>query len=274
MTADAKTEPETPSQIDSQPVLGPATEPEAQTTSITKAGLAVKAVPITRRGRRQKREKKHSTHGSWKLVYADFVTVLMAFFIVCWVILFDNVSKREKIDLSCIKPLSEALQKQIDGEATSKTDKVPLQIDFSVEGLRLTLLDGKEPTFQSGGSKLSEFAKQQFKMIATHVNTCLTHKLKIEGYTDAATYAGGATAYGNWELSAERANSARRELLSQNVDIKRIAQVIGYGDSVPSLPDDPTNALNRRISITVLPPKEKFVPISIDQNPAKTEVKP
>ena len=94
-------------------MLGPATEPEAQTTSITKAGLAVKAAPITRRGRRQKREKKHSTHGSWKLVYADFVTVLMAFFIVCWVILFDNVSKREKIDLSCIKPLSEALQKQI-----------------------------------------------------------------------------------------------------------------------------------------------------------------
>ena len=61
------------------------------------------------------------------------------------------------------------------------------------------------------------------------------------------------TGYGNWELSAERANAARRELLSKEVKPERISQVIGYGDSRPSLPNDPTNALNRRISITVLP---------------------
>ena len=82
---------------------------------------------------------------------------------------------------------------------------------------------------------------------------CPGSPLRIEGYTDATPYAGGALGYGNWELSAERANAARRELLSKEVDIKRIAQVLGYGDSVPSLPNDPTNPLNRRISITVLP---------------------
>lgn len=108
--------------------------------------------------------------------------------------------------------------------------------------------------FQTGGAVLSEFAKEQFSKIASVVDMCPTHKLKIEGYTDATPYAGGVMGYGNWELSAERANAARRELLSQKVASDRIAQVIGYGDSVPSMPEDPTNPLNRRISITVLPP--------------------
>jgi len=101
---------------------------------------------------------------------------------------------------------------------------------------------------------LSDFAKKQFQKIASVVDMCPTHKLKIEGYTDSTPYSGGATGYGNWELSGERANAARRELVAQNVSIDRIAQVIGYGDSVPTLPDDPTNAVNRRISITILPP--------------------
>ena len=93
-------------------------------------------------------------------------------------------------------------------------------------------------------------------MLATQLNTCPTHRVKIEGYTDAEPYQGGQSSYTNWELSIERANSARRELITHNVDIKRVGQVIGYGDSVPAMPDDPNNALNRRISITVIPPKE------------------
>ena len=93
-------------------------------------------------------------------------------------------------------------------------------------------------------------------MLATHINTCPTHQIRIEGYTDAEPYQGGQSSYTNWELSIERANAARRELIIQNVDIKRVGQVIGYGESVPALPDDPKNALNRRISITVIPPKE------------------
>ena len=212
---------------------------------------------VVRRGRPPKRGKRHVSHGNWKLVYADFVTVLMAFFIVVWIILFDLISQREKLDLSCIKPLAEALEKQISEDKALKAGKMPLQVDFSAEGLRVTLLVTQETMFQRGGTTLSDFAKQQFAKVASVVELCPTHKLKIEGYTDSTPYAGGALGYGNWELSAERANSARRELVAQKVGIDRIAQVIGYGDSVPTLPDDPTNALNRRISITVLPPKIK-----------------
>jgi chemotaxis protein MotB len=212
---------------------------------------------VSRRGRAPKREKRHVSHGNWKLVYADFVTVLMAFFIVVWIMLFDLVSERDKIDVSCLKPLAEGLQKQINEDRNLQSGRAPLQVEYSLEGLRVTLLDTQEAMFQRGGSTLSEFAKRQFAKIASVVDMCPSHKLKIEGYTDATPYAGGVTGYGNWELSAERANAARRELLAQKVGVDRIAQVIGYGDSVPTLPDDPTNALNRRISITVLPPKVK-----------------
>lgn len=207
------------------------------------------------RSRSPKKASRPASHGTWKLVYADFVTVLMAFFIVVWIILFDLVSEREKLDVTCLKPLATALKQQIDDDRSLDAKKVPLRIDYSVEGLQLTLLDNNEPMFQKGGAVLSDFARKQFSKISSVVELCPTHKIKIEGYTDATPYAGGVTGYGNWELSTERANAARRELLAQKVSADRIAQVIGYGDSMPSLPNDPTNPLNRRISITVIPPK-------------------
>lgn len=209
----------------------------------------------TRRNPFRKKHKKEAQHGSWKLVYADFVTVLMAFFIVVWVMLFDNISKRERIDTSCIEPVAKELKELIAGDAGLQSAKPPFDIDYSTEGLRITLKDAGEPLFQRGGTTLSDFAKKQFQKIAAVANKCPTHKLKIEGYTDAEPYGGGIAGYGNWELSAERANSARRELVLEKVPIERISQVIGYGDSVPSMPQDPTNPLNRRISITIIPPK-------------------
>jgi flagellar motor protein MotB len=213
-----------------------------------------KIEPVVRKGRASKKARRSVSHGNWKLVYADFVTVLMAFFIVVWILLFDVVSEREKFDKTCLTPLNAALQKQINEDQVLQAGTNPLQIEYSEEGLKVTLLDTREPMFQRGGTSLSDFAKKQFQKIASVVDMCPTHKLKIEGYTDSTPYSGGATGYGNWELSGERANAARRELVAQNVSIDRIAQVIGYGDSVPTLPDDPTNAVNRRISITILPP--------------------
>jgi chemotaxis protein MotB len=222
-----------------------------------KPGPGTKTKSIISRRVFRKKTKKHTNHGSWKLVYADFVTVLMAFFIVVWVMLFDNISKRERIDTSCIEPVANELKALIQGDAGLQTGKMPFDIDYSSDGLRITLKDAGEPLFQRGGTTLSDFAKKQFQKIASVANKCPTHKLKIEGYTDAEPYAGGANGYSNWELSAERANSARRELIAEKVPVDRIAQVIGYGDSVPSMAQDPTNPLNRRISITIIPPKIK-----------------
>ena len=210
--------------------------------------------PTARKGPPAKKPRRTPSHGNWKLVYADFVTVLMAFFIVLWILLFYLVSERDKFDKTCLDILNAKLQKNISDDQMLQVGTNPLQIEYSQEGLRVTLLDTREPMFQRGGTTLSDFAKKQFQKIANVVDTCPTHKLKIEGYTDSMPYSGGAVGYGNWELSGERANAARRELVAQKVSIDRIAQVIGYGDSVPTLPDDPTNAINRRISITILPP--------------------
>lgn len=211
------------------------------------------AASVTRRSQVTKRRERHAGHGTWKLVYADFVTVLMAFFIVTWIITFDKLSRIPQRDMTCITNMAAALKKEIDADTALAKGKIPIQIELLPEGLRLTLLDNNQPMFQTGQAVLSAFAKNQFSKIAAAVNLCENNPLMIEGYTDATPYGGGALGYGNWELSAERANAARRELLSQQVKASRISQVIGYGDSRPSLPDDPTNALNRRISITVLP---------------------
>ena len=214
----------------------------------------------TRQRKSVRRIKRELSHGNWKLVYADFMTVLMAFFLVTWILLWDKVSNRPEIDMACIQRMAADLHRQIDADKGLRKGAVPILIDLQPDSLRLTLLDNNQPMFQTGGAVLSNFAKDQFGKIASAVNMCPGNPLRIEGYTDATPYAGGALGYGNWELSAERANAARRELLSNSVDIKRIAQVLGYGDSVPSLPQDPTNPLNRRISITVLPQPDAAVP--------------
>ena len=219
----------------------------------TKAGVE----EPTLRSRRQRKPKRELGHGNWKLVYADFVTVLMAFFLVCWILLYNLLSEIEPVDNACIKQMAEELNRQIENDNKLKRGAIPIQIDLEPLGLRLTLLDNSQPMFQTGGTTLSPFAKDQFSKIAIAVNMCPQNKLRIEGYTDATPYAAGATGYGNWELSTERANSARRELLSKDVATGRISQVIGYGDSRPSIPENPMSPLNRRISITVLPRETK-----------------
>lgn len=219
----------------------------------SKASVTTPPSPPTRRPHAVRRRERQESHGTWKLVYADFVTVLMAFFIVAWILTFDKLSKIPKRDMSCITSMAADLRKQIEADSSLARGKIPIEIELLPEGLRLTLLDNNQPMFQTGQAVLSGFAKEQFAKIATAVNLCEANPLMIEGYTDATPYSSGITGYGNWELSAERANAARRELLSKAVKPERISQVIGYGDSRPSLPDEPTNALNRRISITVLP---------------------
>jgi len=211
-----------------------------------------KIEPVVRRGRPPKRSRRSVSHGNWKLVYADFVTVLMAFFIVVWILLFDLVSEREKFDKTCLTPLNAALQKQINEDQVLQSGTNPLQIEYSQEGLRVTLLDTREPMFQRGGTTLSDFAKKQFQKIASVVDMCPTHKLKIEGYTDSMPYSGGATGYGNWELSSDRANAARRVLIAGGMEEVKLIRVLGLASAVLLDKDNPENPINRRISIVAL----------------------
>lgn len=205
--------------------------------------------------------------GRWKLVYADFVTVLMAFFIVMWILRIDYKSKTEVVKLSneleldrtCTNRVAEIVREKLRNDPTVDMDKPPIEVinDLMVDGVRFTLVDSQEPMFERGQATLSAFAEPHLKTIAEAISLCSSeHKLSIEGYTDAEPFRGSAGRT-NWELSADRANAARRKLVELSVDDRRISEVTGYGDSRPAYPDDPNSPLNRRVSITLLAPFAK-----------------
>lgn len=198
--------------------------------------------------------------GRWKLVYADFVTVLMAFFIVAWIFVFDKLSReRLEYDVSCTLPIGKQVEDKFLRDLGPDRAVWPIEVDYSglVQGTRFTLLDVVEPMFERGSARLSKYAAPHLDTIAESINKCPGLKISIEGYTDSSQYAGGDSAvYGNWELSVDRASTARRELLARGIDSSRIDYVRGFGDSRPALRDDPLNARNRRISITVLAPSQ------------------
>jgi len=196
--------------------------------------------------------------GRWKLVYADFVTVLMAFFIVAWIFVFDLLSKERRVyDRTCTESIGRQVEAEFTRDLGPDRSLWPIEIDYAegVGGTRFTLVDVVEPMFDRGSARLSTYASPHLDTIAASIGKCPELRIKIEGYTDSTQYAGGEfAAYGNWELSVDRASTARRELVARSISSSRIEEVTGYGDSKLALPNDPTNPRNRRISITVLAP--------------------
>jgi chemotaxis protein MotB len=126
-----------------------------------------------------------------------------------------------------------------------------LMVDRTPEGLRIQLVDQeKQPMFALGSAELLESAKKLLALVSQVVQR-LPNKLSMTGHTDAIPYPGGRK-YTNWELSADRANSSRRELIADGLTEDRFARVIGVSDRDPLLPDQPNSPRNRRITIVLL----------------------
>jgi chemotaxis protein MotB len=126
-----------------------------------------------------------------------------------------------------------------------------LLIDRTPEGLRIQIVDQeKRSMFPLGSAQMEESAQKLMALVAQVVQR-LPNKISITGHTDATPYAWGR-AYGNWELSADRANASRRELVNDGVPIERIDKVVGLADRDPLVPEDPRSPRNRRISIVLL----------------------
>jgi len=246
-----------------------------------------------------KRVKKgdHGHHGgAWKIAYADFVTAMMAFFLMLW--LLGSLSDAKKLGLSRFfsspsamvssagtnssvldftgeprpesefdpdpndpaegqeeLPLDELLLKlkeQIETSEAFKDYQDQLQLEITVEGLRIQMMDDEErPMFDVGSPKLRSYADEMLQTIGKTIAT-VPNRVSIAGHTDARTYRSGRTDYSNWELSADRANAARRAMAqSLPVDVK-FGRIVGLADSVPYDREDPFNPANRRISIVVL----------------------
>jgi len=225
--------------------------------------------------------KKISGHGghhggAWKVAYADFVTAMMALFIVLWLMgSSDKVKKAvagyfndpkgtggqlgttmagtgsETIqDPSAMQRLKDKLEAEI--KAKKELEKLSKQIEITItpEGLRIELIEDKNGTFfESGSAQLSDKGQELLALLAAELKT-LPNNLLIEGHTDAAPYSTNGS-YGNWELSADRANSARRLLQQDGVRQDQVTQVRGYADMMLRVPNNPYDASNRRISIIV-----------------------
>lgn len=256
--------------------------------------------------------------GAWKVAYADFVTAMMAFFLLLWLLnvtseeqkkgiadyfdpnpriasvesgangmlgglamskegamvenqqamspqqhnpalrpgqdpitdekLKEEVRKREEANF---KKAEEALQKEMDSTAELKDLKKNVVMDMTPEGLRIQIVDQEgKPMFPSGSAEMYERTKSLLEKVAGVIRK-MPNEISVRGHTDSVPYSksGG---YGNWELSADRANSSRRVLVQAGFPDKRVNNVLGKADKDHMLADKPNDERNRRISIILL----------------------
>ncbi|HEY9127079.1 MAG TPA: flagellar motor protein MotB [Acidobacteriaceae bacterium] len=253
-----------------------------------------------------KKKGGHGGHhgGAWKVAYADFVTAMMALFIVLWLLnssvkvkkavagYFNDPRSSSKetgsdsagdaenlpIDKQNVEKLKERIQKAIQNQ--KELEKLAKQIEITItpEGLRIELIEDKNGTFfESGSAQLSKTGQQLVSMIAGQLKSLPNHLL-LEGHTDAQQYSPQAT-YTNWELSADRANAARRLLEQDGIANARVSQVRGYADQMLRVKNNPLDPTNRRISLIVQwiqapPPAIKAEGKEGEQPAAKEGAKP
>src|SRR6185503_19292937 len=149
-----------------------------------------------------------------------------------------------------MQKLKEKLEEQINTKKDLQKLSKQIEIMLTPEGLRIELLEDKNGTFfQSGSARLSGSGQELLALLAGELKT-LPNSLLIEGHTDASLYSKDAT-YTNWELSADRANAARRLMQQDGVRIDQVTQVRGYADQLLRVKTNPYDASNRRISILV-----------------------
>lgn len=154
-------------------------------------------------------------------------------------------------ETASLKAMKLALEQKIEENDALRELKEQLKIDITPNGLQVQILDDrKRPMFDSGVDIPKEYAANLLREVGS-VLANASNKISIAGHTDSSGYH-ASSQYTNWELSADRANAARRLLLEGGVDTNRIAQAVGMADTIPFDKENPYNPRNRRISIIVL----------------------
>jgi chemotaxis protein MotB len=244
-----------------------------------------------------KRKGAHGGHhgGAWKVAYADFVTAMMSLFIVLWLMNSSEKVKKavagyfndpkgtgtmmgttmtgtgETVTMASADNMQK-LKEKLEEEIRARKDllKLSKQIEITItpEGLRIELLEDKNGTFyQSGSARLSDSGQELLGLLAGELRT-LPNSLLIEGHTDAAQYSDD-TYYSNWELSADRANAARRLLQQDGVRGNQVTQVRGYADQLLRVKTNPYDPSNRRVSILVK--NQEGMPAAVKEVPGVKE---
>jgi chemotaxis protein MotB len=277
------------------------------------AGDAKKLQPII-----IKKIKKggHAVHGgAWKIAYADFVTAMMAFFLLMWLLgsttdgdkkgiadyfgsplkvamsggsgsgdashvikgggqdltrsngqvkSGDVEAAKRTLNLAALKAeqvraeaakledLKNNIEQKLGASEKLKSMSSQIRLDMTRDGLRIQIIDDKNrPMFDSGSALVKPYMRDLLRSIG-EVLAEVPNLLTLEGHTDSLPFPGGERGYSNWELSADRANASRRELMAGGLDEKRVLRVQGLASSQPLDRGDPDGPSNRRISIIVM----------------------
>ena len=266
-----------------------------------------------------KRIKKggHAVHGgAWKIAYADFVTAMMAFFLLMWLLgstsegdkkgLSDYFSAPLKVsmlggsgagastsviqgggadltkssgqnrsgdpndpiarkaasdaaraelakqDARKLIALSEKISAVISNNAKLAEFKAQIRLEITPDGLQIQIVDDQSrPMFDVGSALVKVYMREILREIGSALNG-VENKISLDGHTDRSPYGSGERGYSNWELSSDRANASRRELVAAGMPDDKLARVTGMASSSLLEPDKPFSAVNRRISILVM----------------------
>jgi chemotaxis protein MotB len=144
------------------------------------------------------------------------------------------------------------MQNVIDASPQLRSLKSQVRLDMTRDGLRIQIVDDQNrPMFDSGSDMVKPYMRDVLQAIGSVLSE-VPNRLTLEGHTDAKPFSAGVAGYSNWELSADRANASRRELINGGLDQQKILRVNGFGDVIPLDKDNIYNPINRRISIVVL----------------------
>jgi chemotaxis protein MotB len=164
----------------------------------------------------------------------------------------DGESSKSDSDSKSLETLKKRLDDLIESNPVLKQFKPQLMVDITPEGLRIQIIDSnKRPMFERSSAVVATYMRSILRELGPVLSE-QPNKLTLSGHTDATQYSAGDKSYSNWELSSERANASRRELVSATVKDDRILRVIGVSSSVNLNVKDPFAAENRRISIVIL----------------------
>ena len=273
--------------------------------------------------------------GAWKIAYADFVTAMMAFFLLMWLLgstakgdligiadyfhnplkvamqggsgsgdsssilkgggkdltrssgqvkRGENESKNKTLSIketnteferkqfeerekAMLGELKKNIEKLIESNPALKQFKNQLLIDITSEGLRIQIIDEQNrPMFDTSSAELKPYTREIMRQLAKTLNV-VPNKISLAGHTDALQFSGGEKGFSNWELSANRANASRREMISGGLDENKVLRVVGLASTVPFDRNDPLNSSNRRISIIVMNKKTEDAILQEDSSP-------
>ena len=277
--------------------------------------------------------------GAWKIAYADFVTAMMAFFLLMWLLgstangdlkgiaeFFQNPlkvgmsggsgagdatsilngggkdltssagqvkdgdveSKKrgatvreakteqlkteqlrkefERREKATLNQLKQSIEQLIEGNSMLRQFKSQLLMDVTTEGLRIQIIDEQNrPMFDTSSTELKPYSKVILREIGLALNS-VPNKVSFSGHTDAAQFVGGEKGFSNWELSANRANASRREMIAGGMDENKVLRVVGLSSMVLFDKNDPLSSSNRRINIVVLNKRTEEAMLQEDGN--------